>query len=298
MSQVASSTVLAQHIARHLTTDGDQQTAIPLLSLHRRQQITMPLQCIYRLGLGVVAQGRKQVMFGEALYRYDPAQSLLTTLDVPVTSHVIQASLQHPFLGLMLSLDASLIMQVAAEMALPPPSRQQMFEPLSVEAIPPELMDALVRLVGLLDEPHLIPQLVPLIEREIVVRLLCGAHSVHLRHLVAAGSTTYHIMQAVAWIKQHFAQDLDVSALIAHAHMSPSAFRQHFRQITGMSPLQYQKQLRLQEARQLMLNQQLDASHASALVGYESASQFSREYRRIFGHPPQRDVRLMRQMIS
>jgi transcriptional regulator GlxA family with amidase domain len=140
----------------------------------------------------------------------------------------------------------------------------------------------------------LIPQLAPLIEREIAVRLLAGAYGPLLRHLVAAGSPSQQIARAVSWLKLNFANALRVDELAGHAHMSPSTFRQHFRSITGMSPLQYQKQLRLQEARQLMLSQNLDAGSAGVRVGYESASQFSREYARLFGAPPVRDIQRMR----
>jgi transcriptional regulator GlxA family with amidase domain len=157
-----------------------------------------------------------------------------------------------------------------------------------------ELVDALVRLVELLDEPALIARLGPLIQQEITIRLLSGPHGPQLRHLAAAGSPSQQIAKAVVWLKQNFTQALQVDELAARAHMSPSTFRQHFRAITGTSPLQFQKQLRLQEARQLMLSQNIDAASAGGLVGYESASQFSREYSRLFGAPPQRDVRRMR----
>jgi AraC-like DNA-binding protein len=153
---------------------------------------------------------------------------------------------------------------------------------------------ALVRLVNLLDEPTLVPRLAPLIQQEITIRLLTGPHGPHLRHLVIAGSPGQQIAKAVAWLKQNFAQPLHGDDLANRAHMSPSTFRQHFRALTGVSPLQYQKQLRLQEARQLMLNENLDAGGAAVSVGYESASQFSREYSRLFGAPPQRDITRMR----
>lgn len=156
------------------------------------------------------------------------------------------------------------------------------------------MVDALVRLVELLDEPTLTPSLAPLIQQEIIMRLLASPHGTHLRHLIAAGSPSQQIAKAVTWLKRNFTHALLVDELAARAHMSPSTFRQHFRAITGTSPLQFQKQLRLQEARQLMLNQNVDASNAGGLVGYESSSQFSREYSRLFGAPPQRDVRRMR----
>jgi transcriptional regulator GlxA family with amidase domain len=156
------------------------------------------------------------------------------------------------------------------------------------------VLDALERLVGLLDEPALISAIAPLIKEEIVVRLLSGAHGPQLLHVVSTGSPSQHIAKAVAWLKLNFSQALRMDDLAATAFMSPSTFRQHFRAVTGMSPLQYQKQLRLQAARQMMLSQNVDASSAGGLVGYESSSQFSREYSRLFGEPPQRDIKRMR----
>jgi AraC-like DNA-binding protein len=244
--------------------------------------------------LGVIAQGGKQVMLGDEVIDYGPGRSMLTTIDLPVVSHVTQASVRKPFLGLLLTLDARQILQMAAELDLPSPSRARAFRPVSIERLDATLLDALVRLVELLDEPILIPRLAPLIQQEITIRLLTGRYGAQLRQLVTVGSPSQQIAKAVTWLKQNFTQTLHVDDLAARTHMSPSTFRQHFRAITGMSPLQYQKQLRLQEARQLMLNQSLDAGSAGGRVGYESASQFSREYSRLFGSPPQRDIRRMR----
>ena len=242
----------------------------------------------------MVAQGRKQVLLREKVIGYGPGQSLLTTIDLPVVSHVTQASARRPFLGLLLTLDTRHVLQLASEMELPQPSRDRVYRPISTEGLDETLIDALVRLIKLLGEPALVPRLAPLIQQEITIRLLTGPYQPQLLHLVAAGSPGQQIAKAVAWLKQNFTRTLHVDDLAARTHMSPSTFRQHFRAITGMSPLQFQKQLRLQEARQLMLNQSLDAGNAAGLVGYESASQFSREYSRLFGAPPQRDIQRMR----
>jgi len=290
----AAMTALARAIDRFAQTDGDHTTAIPALTLHRRQAPTEPLHCIYNLGLGVVAQGDKQVLIGGGTIDYGPGQSMLTTIDLPVVSHVTRASAREPFLGMMLTLDVRSILQMASGIDAPRSRRDDAHRSISFEALDVTLLDPLVRLVNLLDEPTLIPRLAPLIQQEITVRLLTGPHGPHLRHLVIAGSPDQQIAKAVAWLKQHFAQPLHGDDLADRAHMSPSTFRQHFRALTGVSPLQYQKQLRLQEARQLMLNENLDAGSAAGRVGYESASQFSREYSRLFGAPPQRDVTRMR----
>jgi transcriptional regulator GlxA family with amidase domain len=277
---------------RFARTNGDHTTAIPALTLHRRAAPTDPLHCIYTLGLGVVVQGGKQVLIGGESIDYGPGQSMLATIDVPVVSHVTRASGREPFLGMMLTLDHRLIVQTASEMDVVKLRRDDARRSISIQRLDGALLDALVRLVTLLDEPSLVPRLAPLVQQEIIVRLLTGPHGPHLRHLVTAGSPGQHIAKAVAWLKQHFAQEMRVDELADRAHMSPSTFRQHFRAITGSSPLQYQKQLRLQEARHLMLNQNLDAGSAGGIVGYESPSQF-REYRRLFGAPPQRDIKRM-----
>jgi AraC-like DNA-binding protein len=294
ISEAESLSALAYAVGNFAQTDGDYTTAVPALTLHRRSAPTEPLHCIYSLGLGVIAQGGKQVMLGEDVIEYGPGQSMLTTIDLPVVSHVTQATVRRPFLGLLLTLDVRHILQLASEMDLPQPSRERAFRPVSIERLDEALLDALVRLVELLDERSLVPRLASLIQQEITVRLLNGPYGPQLRQLVAVGSPSQQIAKAVTWLKQNFTQALHVDDLADRTHMSPSTFRQHFRAITGMSPLQFQKQLRLQEARQLMLNQSLDAGNAGGLVGYESASQFSREYSRLFGAPPQRDIRRMR----
>jgi AraC-like DNA-binding protein len=195
---------------------------------------------------------------------------------------------------MMLTLDVRSIVQMASEMDEPRPRREDASRSVSFEVLDADLLDALVRLVRLLGQPALVPGLAPLIQQEIILRLLTGPHGPQLRRLVSAGSPSQQIAKAVAWLKQNFVETLDGDDLADRAHMSPSTFRQHFRALTGVSPLQYQKQLRLQEARQLMLNENLDAGSAGGRVGYESPSQFSREYRRLFGAPPQRDVSRMR----
>jgi AraC-like DNA-binding protein len=293
-ANIPATNVLARAIRRFAQTDGDHNTAIPALTLHRRLAPSEPLHCIYNLGLGVVAQGDKQVLLGGEAIGYGPGQSMLTTIDLPVVSHVTRASVREPFLGMMLTLDVRAIVQIASEMDAPRPQRNDISGSISFKALDAALLDALIRLVMLLDEPALVPRLAPLIQQEIIIRLLTGPHSPQLRRLVTAGSPSQQIAKAVAWLKQHFVETLHGGDLADRAHMSPSTFRQHFRALTGSSPLQYQKQLRLQEARQLMLNQNLDAGSAAGRVGYESASQFSREYNRLFGAPPQRDIRRMR----
>ncbi len=285
---------LASAIEQLTNFDCDLTTAIPGLSLHRRKAATAPMHCIYGLGIGVTLQGCKQVMVGEDVLAYAPGQSMVSSVDLPVVSHVTQASAAQPFLGLMLTFDRAIVMQIAERMQLPQRLKDGGFRPITVQTLDGAVLNALERLVKLLDEPELIGVLAPLIKKEIIARLLNGAHGPQLLHVVTAGTPSQQIAKTVAWLKLNFRQTLRMDDLATKAYMSPSTFRQHFRAVTGMSPLQYQKQLRLQAARQLMLSQNVDASSAGGLVGYESSSQFSREYSRLFGEPPQRDIKKMR----
>lgn len=290
----ASPDILARLIERHAPRAGDHPTAIPSLSLHRRHAPTDPMPCIYPLSLVLTAQGDKQVMMGDEILEYTPGQSMLATVELPVISHVTRATVHRPYLGLLLRLDAQKIAELAAEMELPPLASDHDRIPISIETLEPALLDALCRLVELLDDPGIMRNLAPLIEQEIVIRLLRGPHGPHLRQLITEESPGRQIARVVTWMKQNFVETFNMDDIAAKANMSLSTFRKHFHTITGMSPLQYQKQLRLQEARRLMLNQGMDAGRASGLVGYQSASQFSREYSRVFGAPPRRDIQRMR----
>ena len=214
-----------------------------------------------------------------------------------MVSHITDARASEPYLGLCLALDAKIIAQVAADIDPTDSVKAPSSRALSVVALDESLLDAITRLVKLLDEPAYIPQIAPLIQQEIAVRLLSGGHGPTLRHLVTLGSPCQRIDKAIAWLRQNFTNNLSMDELAAKAHMSPSSFRQHFRNVAGMSPLQYLKHLRLQEARQMMMNENLDAGSAAMRVGYESASQFSREYSRLFGQPPQRDMRSVKENI-
>ncbi len=287
---------LAHEISKIARNDGDYQTASPVLLMARSSSRTEPSACMYMLGLAVVAQGSKRVTLNDQVVNYGPGQSLLVTVDLPVVSQVTQADPVQPFLGMLIKLDTRALVQLAADMELPPLPRDQAARGLSLGPLEEPLLDAVIRLVRLLQEPQHIERLAPLVQQEIMVRLLTGPHGPCLRHLIAAGSPSQQVAQAMAWLRQNFSGDVRMDELAERAHMSPSTFRQHFRNLTGMSPLQYQKQLRLQEARQLMLTQALDASSTALRVGYESVSQFKREYSRQFGAPPQRDIKRMREL--
>lgn len=289
---------LTQAVSRLAEVEGDHISGIPEFSFHSRMRPTESTHCIYNLGIGIILQGQKEVIIGDQVYPCHAGQSMLTTIDLPVTSHVIEASVHQPFLAILLLLDAQMVNEVVADM---PDSTVVLSEhahhAFTVETADEPLINAFLRLVKVLDEPAMIPHLGPLIQKEIIVRLLSGPHGIYLRQLVKSGSTSQKIQQVISWLKTNFIQPIRMDELAEKAFMSPSAFRQHFRTVTGMSPLQYQKQLRLQEARHLMFNQNLDAGRTAGMVGYESASQFSREYSRMFGESPQRDIQRMRQSL-
>ena len=282
---------LASLVSDKTQTDGDYSTPIPELMLYRRGAVTDPMPCIYGLGLGLAVQGGKRVTLGDEIFDYGPGQSLLNSVDLPVVSYVTKATIEEPYLGLRLALDAKIIAQIAAEMDFSSRIKTVSTRAMSVVQLDEGLLDAISRLVRLLNELDLIPLIAPLIQQEIVVRLLNGEHGPALRYLVASGSPSQQIAKVLTWLKLHYTESVSMDDLALKAHMSPSTFRQHFRAVTNMSPLQYLKNLRLQDARQWMLNEDMDASSAAVRVGYESASQFSREYARLFGAPPLRDVK-------
>lgn len=292
-----NSHTLAELISNIARSDGDYDTDIPDVMMFRRSKVTDPMPCIYGLGLGVTVQGGKRVMLGDQIFDYVTGQSLVTSLDLPVVSHVTRASIDQPFLGLGLTLDAHVITQCAADMNFTAPLKISTSLAMSVVTLDQGLLNAITRLASLVSEPQLIPLVAPLIKQEIIVRLLNSEHGPILRHLMAAGSPGQQIAKLITWLKRHYTENIAISDLADKAHMSESTFRQHFRAVAGMSPLQYLKHLRLQDARQLMLNEDIDAGSAALRVGYESASQFSREYTRLFGAPPLRDIKHVRLSI-
>ncbi|MFO0928755.1 MAG: AraC family transcriptional regulator [Gemmataceae bacterium] len=284
---------LAAAIGRHTTGDGVYQSAVPDLMLSRRSACSDLTAAVYEPCLCIVAQGAKQVILEGEAYRYDPAQSLLVSVDLPVTARVVEASPERPCLLVRIALHSAAVGELLADgtVALPsgPAGRG-----LAVTPVDLPLLDAVARLVALLDAPQDIGTLAPLVLREITYRLLTGPQGARLRQIASAGAPAQRIARAIRWLRDHFADPLQVEALARQVGMSPSAFHLHFKGVTAMSPLQYQKRLRLQEARRLMLGAGLDAAEAAFRVGYESPSQFSREYRRLFGAPPRRDVAALR----
>lgn len=228
------------------------------------------------------------------MYVFDPHQFLITSVDLPIVAQVTEASQEKPYLSLLLKLDRHEMSQLIAESNLPPPSTQQSSRGMAIGQVTLPLLTAFQRLIDLLDDPKDILILAPLVQREIMYRLLVGEQGMHLRQIVSAGSQSQQIALAICWLKGNFTRSFRIEELAGHVNMSPSTFHHHFRTLTAMSPLQYQKWLRLNEARRLMLTERLDATTAAFQVGYESPSQFSREYSRSFGAPPLRDITNLR----
>ena len=285
---------LARKIALFMGSAEKRVTDIPGLTLVRRIAPTAPCAMSYEPSVAVIAQGKKRVDLGRTAFIYDPSRFLLTSLDLPVASRVVEASEKVPCLAMSLKLEMPMVRELLSQqeihVAEAPPGSPAM----AMGETTAEFLSACCRLVDLLDTPRDIPFLSGLIQREIIYRVLRSAEGARLRAIATLGDQSHRTAKAIAWIKANFAQPLRVEDLAETAGMGVSTLHHHFRALTAMSPLQYQKQLRLQAARGRMLMDGLDAASAAFEVGYESASQFNREYNRFFGQPPMRDIRTLR----
>lgn len=288
---------LRERIAQVLDVDGSIQ---PLSGLHlyRGSEPKGPVYSVTMPSFCVIAQGSKQILVGDSTYQYDPYHYLLATIEIPSVAHVIEASPTQPYLSLRLDLTATLVSSVIAEIGEAEVPDCADSRAIDVSPLDANLLDATVRLMRLLDSPDEARILLPLISREIVYRLLLSKQGSRLRHLVMLGGYTPDIARAVARLRQDFDQPLRVEDLARELGMSVSGFHYHFKAVTAMSPLQFQKRLRLQEARRLMLSEDLDVTSAAFRVGYNDPSHFSREYKSLFGIPPLRDVQRLRETAS
>lgn len=286
-------TEIAAIIAQYASKDGFHDTPIERVTFARSSTVTMPMPNVYRPQLCLVAQGQKEVTLGDQVFTYAPGRYGVITYDLPAIGHVIEATPDKPYLCLYLDFDPVMLAELASRI---PPSAETAAAPIgkTVSDASAELLDAALRLLRLLENPAALPVLGPLAEQEILYHLLAGPDGRRMRHITSSQGRVAQIGRAIAWIGKNFRERLTIAELAAEVGMSPSSLHEHFRAVTAMTPLQFQKQLRLQDARSLMLVHDIDVAAAALHVGYESASQFSREYRRLFGEPPARDIARLR----
>ena len=285
---------LAAAVERRTRAGESPVTAVEGLSLFRRDEPTPPANVLSEPRICVIAQGAKRALLGEDVFTYDSRHYLITSVHLPIVAQIVEASPERPYLGLILRLDQQELARLIVDSRLPAPKNRQSTRGMATGMMTAELLSAFLRLVALLDAPEDIPILAPNIKREIHYRLLMGEAGARLRQIAEVGSRSRSIAQAIEWLKNNYKAPLSIVELARQANMSSSAFHQHFRNVTAMSPLQYQKRLRLNEARRLMLAEPMDAATAAFHVGYSSPSQFSREYSRLFGAPPLRDITNLR----
>ncbi|MBD2309325.1 AraC family transcriptional regulator [Chroococcidiopsis sp. FACHB-1243] len=287
---------LATLVMRHTEANGNiiQPTAIAQLDLTRSDAVSTVLHGVYQPILAIVVQGQKEVLLGEQRYQYGAGQYLVVSVELPLSSFVVQATPDQPYLGLKLNLDPMHLCDLVAQMSSSVGKKENSVRGISVSNVDVEAIECALRLVKLLDTPQHIPMLAPLMIRELYYRLLIGEQGEAVRQIATSGSNMQRIASAIKLIEAEFTQQVRIENLARRVSMSTSSFHQHFKQVTSMSPLQYQKQLRLLEARRLMLAENADAAYAAYRVGYESSSQFSREYSRLFGAPPMRDIERLR----
>lgn len=291
---------MASLIARFATRDEERPSPIANLFFSRRSSTTH--HCVHTSQwpcFALVVQGAKSLTLGAEVYRYGVGDYLVVSLDLPVVSRVTQASAEAPNFGLGLKIEPDRLKDLLGRVNIARPAvAPDSARAVAVNKAPRDLLDAVMRLLHLLDRPEDIPALAPLIEQEILYRLLTGPFGPSLRQMAMLETPTNKIAQAVAWLRQNFTQPLRIEELANRVGMSSSSLHHHFKAVTAMTPMQYQKQLRLHEARRLMLTEQLDVGTAGYSVGYQSPSQFSREYNRLHGLSPLRDVGGMRAAIE
>ncbi|MFC5743721.1 AraC family transcriptional regulator N-terminal domain-containing protein [Dyella tabacisoli] len=298
LPMAAMSAELGGIIARFAPSDGDHAVAVPWLTLHRYSQIG-DLSCgMSRPSLIIAAQGAKRIIAAGEGYDYDARHFLITSIDLPVMSRITQASVAQPYLCMAMSLDLQLVAALMADMGRPRSESFPIGRPIAVGSLSQRLLDTALRLARLLDHPDEIHVLAPLLEREILFLLLSGEHGRRLGQLAAGETGSSKIARAIDWLKNHYDKPLSIDALSQRLNMSVSSLHHHFKDVTSMSPLQYQKQLRLHEARRMLLGSDGDVGTVALRVGYDSASQFSREYSRLFGAPPLRDILRIRAAVS
>jgi len=272
-------------------------TEINGLTLVRREHPIPPTPYLYEPSLAMIMQGSKHVLLGSSSFSYDESHFLLTAMNLPTITRVVEATPERPYLSMVLRLDLTAAKAIMGEIDIEGTSTAE-GTAMAVGPATPELLDGVDRLIGLLDRPTEIPIMSKLIQRELLFRLLTSPTGARLRQIIGIGTDGHRVARAVTWLRENFAAPLKLADLADHCSMGVSTLHHHFRIMTAMSPLQFQKNLRLHEARRLLVCDNIDAGTAALEVGYESVSQFNREYRRMFGAPPIRDARSLRQHSS
>lgn len=284
---------LFDRVQKLIPEDGASEV-FPGFFVARSSKPTESVNSIYQPALCFVVQGGKRVLLGEEVFWYDPGHYLLYTVDLPLVFRVEKASKEEPYLGFRLNLDPALVAEVLMESGLETKKSDGSVKAIDVCSIDADLLDTVIRLFRLADTPNEAKVLAPLVKKEIVYRLLMGGQGARLSHLMASQGDTRRISRAIGHMREHFDEPLKVEEVAHKFGMSVSGFHHHFKSVTAMSPLQFQKQIRLQEARRLMLGDDLDAANAGFRVGYEDPAYFSRDYKKLFGAPPQRDIARLR----
>ncbi|WP_318503123.1 AraC family transcriptional regulator [Bacillus sp. T3] len=285
---------LTKIIEDHIGQDGSQITAIPTLFFSRFSNMTGPNYGVYNPSLCIIVQGMKEVLLSQERFQYGPADYLVASVNLPISGQVTEASTEVPYLALKLEFTPSEILEVLREFQMEEKKKENAKRGLYVSKIEPSLLDAVTRLARLLDQPKDIPVLAPLIRKEIIYRVLQGEHGGTLKQIAIEGSSTNQISDVIEHIMNNYEKSFKIEELAEIAKLSVSSLHRHFKEVTAMSPIQFQKQLRLQEARSLLLSESADAAEVAFRVGYESPSQFSREYSRMFGFPPKEDIKRLR----
>jgi AraC-like DNA-binding protein len=286
---------LSARVARLTPFDGAHDTGLPALALHRGSSPTTCLPVVFQPCLAIVVQGRKRALLNGEVFNYDALNYLVVSVTLPAMGQVVEATPEHPYLSLRLNLDVEEIARLVLELGDRGPSPATTDRGLFVARLDEPLLDAVLRMVKLLDTPEDIEVLAPVVQREIYYRVLRGELGYRLVDLAQAEGGNHRIVRAIEWLKQHYAAPLRIEELADSVHMSLSALHHRFKAVTAMSPLQYQKHLRLHEARRLMFADGIECASAGHKVGYESSSQFSREYRRLFGAPPRSEIARLRE---
>jgi AraC-like DNA-binding protein len=287
---------LVDRLSRVLPSDAAKEV-FPGLNVSRVSVCKESARGVYEPAFCFVAQGAKQAQLGNEIFRFDPDHYMIYTVDLPLIFRIVDATPERPYLGFSLTLTPSVVASVMVESGIKIKSGNGSAKAMDVNAVSADLRDAIVRLVRLIDDPAGQRVLAPLITREIIFRLLEGGQGPRLAHLLSFGDTE-RVSKAVAHLRAHFDEPLKMEEIARTIGMSVSRFHHHFKSVTAMSPLQYQKQIRLQEARRLMLNEDVDAASAGFRVGYEDPSYFSRDYKKQFGAPPQRDIAALRNKLE